>query len=414
MLQISFNLRHENANRLGLVPVRLIVSHQNGLIRKTVPSVRILPKDWANERIRANPKNEAYNYHIEYNLILDELESRIKMRYRQSLLEGRALTKEDLINCIENREVTVVKQSFFSALDEFVETHKAVRAKGTLTKYRSCIKFIKDFEAHSGFGLGFETIDRRFLEAFRDYSFLEKGTMNNYYGKLIAFIKTFMNWSLDRGYHNNQEFKKFKRTEDNIEVIFLTMDELMALYRHEFRSKRLSKVRDIYCFGCFTGLRYSDLNNLKASNIYGDHIRLTIQKSKSTDHHIPLNRLAREILERYKGTIYEPLPRISGQKFNEYIKDCCEKIGLDQPTTITRFVGQKRIDRTVPKYKLITSHTARKTFVTNSLVLGMNERVLKNITGHKDDASFMKYLKIAEDFKRNEMDRTWDKIESEN
>jgi integrase len=59
---------------------------------------------------------------------------------------------------------------------------------------------------------------------------------------------------------------------------------------------------------------------------------------------------------------------------------------------------------------LITSHTARKTFVTNSLVLGMKEMVVRNITGHKDEASFKRYVDIAEDFKQKEMDNTWNKV----
>jgi hypothetical protein len=73
-------------------------------------------------------------------------------------------------------------------------------------------------------------------------------------------------------------------------------------------------------------------------------------------------------------------------------------------------VGQKRIDKTLPKYKLITSHTARKTFVTNSLILGMKEMVVRNITGHKKEDSFRKYVKIADDHKQKEMDNTWNKL----
>lgn len=82
---------------------------------------------------------------------------------------------------------------------------------------------------------------------------------------------------------------------------------------------------------------------------------------------------------------------------------------MNTPTNITRYIGNRRIDKVLPKYELITSHTARKTFVTNSLVLGMKEMVVKNITGHKDDKSFRKYVEIAENFKKEEMD-IWNKI----
>lgn len=123
-----------------------------------------------------------------------------------------------------------------------------------------------------------------------------------------------------------------------------------------------------------------------------------------------MNKFAKEILKNYKDTIYEPLPIISDVKFNEYIKECCEIARIDTPTSISRWVGKKRIDITKPKYKLITSHTARKTFVTNSLVLGMKEMVVRNISGHKKESSFKRYVKIAEDLKKSEMDNAWNKI----
>jgi integrase len=63
-----------------------------------------------------------------------------------------------------------------------------------------------------------------------------------------------------------------------------------------------------------------------------------------------------------------------------------------------------------PKCKLITNHTARKTFITNSIMLGMNTKTIKDITGHKKDSVFNKYVKISEDFKKLEMERTWDNI----
>ncbi|MDC6367243.1 MULTISPECIES: site-specific integrase [Flavobacteriaceae] len=409
-MEIIFSLRTDAINSKGFAPVRINITVNSQRIRRSVPKVRVNPEDWENQRVRPNTKSEPYNYHIEYNIILDGLEHKVKELYRMSLISGELLRHQDILDCLDGKASKPMAPDIFEAMDEFLETHRAIRAVGTLKKYNASKNFIRDFERAKNYRLNFERVDQKFLENFRDYAFLERKTLNNYYGKLIAFLKTFMTWSMERGYHSNTEFKKFRTISEDIEVIYLTMDELMSLYGHEFNSRRLSMVRDLYCFACFTGLRFSDLKQLRSSNIYKEYIRLTIQKTKSLDHKIPLNKLAKGILDKYKGTIYEPIPRISGQKFNEYIKECCEIVGIDQPTTITRYVGNRRVDRTCPKYKLITSHTARKTFVTNSLILGMNERVLKNITGHNDDASFRKYLKIAEDFKSNEMINTWDKI----
>jgi integrase len=74
------------------------------------------------------------------------------------------------------------------------------------------------------------------------------------------------------------------------------------------------------------------------------------------------------------------------------------------------YSGGKAREHSEPKWKLITNHTTRKTFITNSIVLGMNTKTIKDITGHKKDSVFNKYVKISEEFKKLEMDRTWDNI----
>lgn len=410
MLNFSFRLRTEKMNQYGYAPVLMTVFVQNERFRKNVADVRVKPKHWSKQRVKPNAKNEPYNLHLEYNIVLDDIESKLKRIYRDVLIQGGELTLARVMDRFEGVEHQTKVPDIFQAMKEFIQTHRSIRAEGTLKKYTASMHFVQDFNKEKNYKLSYEKVNQKFYEAFRDYAYTERHTLNNYFGKLVAFIKTFMNWSLDRGYHSNLEFKKFKTISNDIEVIYLTMEELLRLYHHEFSSKRLSHVRDLYCFACFTGLRFSDLKNLKVSNIFGDHILLTVQKTKSTNHKIPLNKMAKSILEKYQGTLYEPIPKLSGQKFNSYIKECCQLVGIEQPINTTRYIGKKRVDKTQPKYELITSHTARKTFVTNSLILGMNERVLKNITGHNDDASFKKYLKIAEDFKRNEMSNTWDRI----
>jgi len=220
-----------------------------------------------------------------------------------------------------------------------------------------------------------------------------------------------MKWGFERNLHTNSEYIKFKAKEDNIEVIHLTYKELMSLYNYKFKSIRLSQVRDVYCFGCFTGLRFSDIQALNSSNIMGDYISMTILKTRTLSHVIPLIDPAKAILKKYKDTISYPLPVISLQKNNEYIKECCELVKIDTPTTITRYIGRKRRDTTLPKYQLITSHTARKTFITNSLLLGMNERVVRSITGHMKESSFNKYVKLTEEYKKDKINDAWNNKE---
>ena len=136
-------------------------------------------------------------------------------------------------------------------------------------------------------------------------------------------------------------------------------------------------------------------------------IQLNIIKTKTVSHRVELNKYSKAILDKYSTTIYKPLPRLSSKKLNENIKICCEKIGIVDDVTITRYIGTKRIELTFKKYELITCHISRKTFVTNSLIFGMNERVLREITNHSTERAFKKYLKIPNSLKNREMNKTW-------
>ncbi len=411
-MQVSFTLRKDKINKDGFIPVRMLITINGKRIRRNVKNVKAKEKDWKNQRIKPNLKSEIYNYHVEYNKELDDIETKVKLIYRHALLNNVPLTKEHILDKLDsdNFGTNNLAPAFFDSFQEFIETNKTTKAKGTIKKYVSCKNFIQDFDTAKNYNLRFDTVSINFYEDFRDYAFNERNTLNNYFGRIISVLKTFMNWSFDRKYHENLEFKKFKTVSNTIEVIYLTMDELMTLYNYQFDSKRLEHVRDFYCFGCFTGLRFSDIKQLRSSNVFKDHIRLNIQKTKSIDHKIPLNNYAKAILDKYKDTLYEPLPAISTQKFNKYIKECCQIVKINTPMNITRYIGQRRVDKELPKYELITSHTARKTFVTNSLILGMKEMIVRNITGHQDESSFKRYVEIADDFKKKEMDDTWNKI----
>jgi len=411
-MKVSFNLRKDKIDKLGLIPVRMVVNHKGIRIRKVVSNVKVKEKDWIKktQRVKSPLKSEEYNYHIEFNKIIEDLDIKVKEIFRFILLNNINPTEDYLLKKIESKEEVHLTFDFMTCFQEFIDKNKSIKAERTIKSYVTTKNYIQDYIDYFNTPLNFEDIDFDFFEKFRIYSFDIKNAKNNYFSKLIGTLKTFMSWSYEKEYHSNLAFKKFKVKEDETEVIYLTIEELMSLYNFDFESDRLNHVRDVYCMGCFCGLRYSDLKLLRASSVFEDHLLLNIVKTKTIGHKVPLNQYSRAILEKYKETIYEPLPVISSQKFNKYIKECCKEVEINTPTTITRYIGQKRIDKVVPKYEIITSHTARKTFVTNSLILGMKEMIVRNITGHKKEETFRRYVKIAEDFKKQEMDNTWNKI----
>src|SRR6218665_2644947 len=132
--------------------------------------------------------------------------------------------------------------------------------------------FLKDYQEQAGEKLTFEGMDLSFFEDLRAYAFEVRQIEDNYFAKIIAVLKTFLHWAFERDYIKDQTFKKFKAAEMDTEVICLTLEEFLALYNYNFTSRRLSQVRDVFIFGCSTGLRFSDLISLKSGHIGEDFI----------------------------------------------------------------------------------------------------------------------------------------------
>jgi integrase len=420
-MRITFNVRSElKSKRSNMLPVAMTITHAGFKIRKLISNVKALESDWSTstQRIKPNKKHEPYNNYAEYNAILDDLSQRLNRMWSRRLLnQNSEITKEELIEFINGAEQSSEESDIFRLIEcfeVFIEQSKSHKAPRTITGYKTVKGILQSFFDKTNLSQDLNDIDLKFFDRLRNYCFEEKGYRNNFFARITTNIKTVMKWAEERGYHSNLSYTKFIASESDIEVIYLTMDELMKLYNHKFEKKvqSLEKVRDIYCFSCFTGLRYSDLASLKRSNVFEDHLNLTIVKTRDQDHIIPLNKFALEILERYKEDFGGPLPMISSQKLNKNIKKACEIVGINEPINITRFSGSKRIESVKPKHKLITIHTGRKTFITNSLVLGMSQVIVKNITGHKSESSFRKYVKISDDVKKTQIDQFWNQIKT--
>lgn len=199
---------------------------------------------------------------------------------------------------------------------------------------------------------------------------------------------------------------KFKAAAGDLkDIIYLTWDELMTLYNHTFDSPALDRVRDVFCFTCFTGLRYSDVSKLKKNHIKSDHIVVATKKTIDPLK-IELNDYSTEILEKYKHSEFpsgRAFPVISLKNYNEHIKEICRKLEFDEEINEVYFVGAKRFEASYKKYDVISSHAGRRTFVVNGLTLGIPDKVIMKWTGHKTYAAMKPYVKIVDDLKQQEM-----------
>lgn len=138
------------------------------------------------------------------------------------------------------------------------------------------------------------------------------------------------------------------------EVIYLSWDELKSLYDMKIESRSLSSVRDVFCFCCFTGLRYSDVATLKKVDVHDTHISVVTEKTDEVIK-IELNKYSRAILDKYKDIPLPDdlaLPVISNQKMNVHLKDLAKLAGLTEPVRLAYFKGNQRYEEVKPKHDL--------------------------------------------------------------
>lgn len=239
---------------------------------------------------------------------------------------------------------------------------------------------------------------------------IRKGHKNTSIRKTIKNIKDFIRWMVRMGYYNGSSHETFsiklKGIESNV-VVYLTWDELLKLYYMEFDDKSDAEARDVFCFCCFTSLRYSDVLKLQKCDVYEDRIEVVTEKTTDALS-IDLNDYSRAILEKYKDSKFrggKALPVPVNQVFNRKLKKICKDAGFTTPIKKVYYIGNDRKEDVCPKYKFITSHCGRRTFIVNALFLGIPAEVVMKWTGHSDYKAMRPYVEIVDELKAKEMNK---------
>ena len=319
-------------------------------------------------------------------------------------------------------------KDFFDYYDEFTQEMGSQNdwTPATFGKFAVLKNHITAFAP----AIEFEDLNDKGLTKFVDYLRNTAGMRNSTIGKQLGFLKWFLKWADMKGYNQERAYKAFspklKATEKK--VVFLDWQELMRVYNYEFpdvgttlklkdvngneyekrtilERSTLERVRDVFCFCCFTSLRYSDVANLKRSNVFPDYIQITTIKTADTLK-IELNKYSRSILEKYRGVAFpfdKALPVISNQRMNEYLKELGEICGFNEPVTVTYYKGNRRIDEVFPKWQMFGTHTGRRTFICNALMLGIAPQIVMKWTGHSDYKAMKPYIDIADAAKADAM-----------
>jgi integrase len=300
------------------------------------------------------------------------------------------------------------EKTLFEIFDVFMKEESLLNlwSSKTLAKMKTFKKHLKTFDED----LEFNSLDEKKLINYQYFLQDNLKLQNSTALKNFSFLRWFLRWATKKGYNENIAFEHFKPKLKTIQkkIIFLTQPELNKIKNFEIpkEKKYLDRVRDVFMFQCFTGLRYSDVENLKRSDIKDNFIEITVKTSDSLI--IELNDHSKAILQKYENEVYEKskaLPVISNQRMNEYLRELMKIAEIDEPIRETYYKGNQKIDEVFPKYELISSHAGRRTFICNALALGIPPQVVMKWTGHSDYSAMKPYIDIADQTKINAMEK---------
>ncbi len=296
---------------------------------------------------------------------------------------------------------------FISNADKRIYKGKQI-GKRTVQGYQTTLNKLTAFEKHTKRKLKFQDITLKFYNDFVSYCKTVENLNNNSTGMFIKNIKLFCkNIELENlPISNHYKHSEFVTLTNTSKDVYLNDSEINKIFEYDFsNSIRLSNARDLFIIGLRTGLRVSDFMKLKDINIKKGFVEVETTKTAKTVI-IPLHKQVQSI---YNKNNCLPYP-ISQQKFNLYIKEICKMVGINELTTgaIINKETKRKQTGTFEKYKLVSSHTCRRSFASN-LYGKLPNKLIMDITGHSTETQFLKYIKITKQENAETLKEYWTK-----
>ncbi len=381
--------------------IRLRVTY-NGKRIDLHTRIRVKPKYWnyKTQRVKRGFSyceetdvtiNAALNSYIRYvHLYFVECER----NFREPVLTEL----RDKFNYMYKKTGKLKMSEFFYLFEQFIEIRSGEKGWGQdmVDVYQRLLEKIKKFNPD----VKFTDWNVPTLDNFKES--LAQSMYNDAIKKNLSYLKSFLKWAKSKHYAVNEEFATYnpKLLTAQKQVRYLELDELEKIYNLNLAdNEALDCTRDFFLFQCYTGLRYSDLKQLKRTNVYRDKrgkyfIRLLTEK----DNDVINFQLAKRAVEIYKKYVVLGLPEglllpvLSNQKYNEHLKDLGKIAGLTGEWVDYEYRLQEKIEVRVPKCDL-SSHTARRTFIVTALNEGVSTDLIMLITGHSDYNVMRPYIK---------------------
>lgn len=385
--RILFYLKKNEPKKDGTVTImaRITVDGEN---KQFSTKKTIHPEDWDVTAGRAvNKSGKTTSAKIsKLNKELDDLRGQISIQYTNQLNNNGYVMPEKLRNKvlgIEDKQHTLI--TYFTEHNaQYKEKVGTTATQKTYSRYeltkQRLIDFMKDKYRISDILI--REINTVFIENFYLYLRNEHEIKNNTAMKFVQRFRSILIYAKNSGLNFIDPFANYKFSFDRVDRGYLTQEEIDQIYNKEFASKRLSQVRDMFIFSCYTGLSYIDLCNLTRDDIkfaFDGKLWIMIKREKTgIDSNVPLLEIPKQILAKYEGKLKDGklLPVISNQKMNEYLGEIAQVCQID---------------------KRITFHLARHSFATEvCLTQGVPIESVSKMLGHTNIHTTQIYARVVD------------------
>ena len=376
-IRLVFN-RYKKLNKNGEAPIYIEVSFNRDKRKPINTKIHIAPNQWNDKKKEINNKYSAY---IETNLYIRKMVDEI-LQYEASLLNsGKILTPNLLDDLIKGKKDNT-KLFYKFVQDEFNKENLAI---GTYKKNKA---IINKLERHSP-ELTFSEVDYNYIKEIDTWlsnqaSITSINTIANYHKIIKKYISLAINTGLMK--YENNPYNKFKIKKTATTRINLSEKQLNKFENCEIESSYIQKIKDMFVFSCYTGLRYSDIVNLKPEHfeINDEEVIIKIGKMIKTQRPVtlPLN------------TLFDGKPLVI---FNKYYKKDMRFL-FGEPISNQHINRElKFIARTAKiTYKDLTFHMARHTFGSLLAEKTGDPYLIKDLMGHSDIKMSMEYIHSSE------------------
>ena len=284
-------------------------------------------------------------------------------------------------------------------------------SQGTITNHRIVLGRYKEYVRDKKLVDTFELFRNGYDDEMQNWLYDKKNYTPNTVCATFAIMKVWLGEAEKEGLITDKSFHQWNGKGFEVDRIYLTDDEIRRIYEIEFTDElkaqwhidpksSIEETRDLFIVGANTGLRLSDLSNLNSAqwlvgnNQMEDTPPLLIMKTQKTNAEvvIPLSDMVLAIYEKYNGKFPTPVYKSA---YNRQIQKCAEIAKIDDEVMIEETKGGKSVKVPYKKYKLVCSHTARRSFATNLYLRNPDSRMIIQMTGHTTEENFKKYIRVG-------------------